>query len=200
MIREASVGIEKEGLVQVVLDRSVAPDDTLALTKSVMAGARNDFPDRSINLVVFDPLRQPILKARYRPGQGVRYEITHDRPDASRRGESESAPPTVRPGRDDPLARSGVTEADRKFANWAEEHGKAYLRYVEADLEHHGRLWFGVSREVRPADVPELTRSLLEGARKEFPRGDLVASVFDPEGERIGKAHLSAGGNITWEH
>jgi len=92
-----------------------------------------------------------------------------------------------------------VTEEDRKFALWAEEHGNSYLRYVEADLEKHGRLWFGVTREVKPADVPELTRSLLEGARKEFPRGDLVATVFDPEGERIGRAQLAADGKVRWE-
>ena len=64
------------------------------------------------------------------------------------------------------------------------------LRYVEADLERHGRLWFGITREVKPADVRPLTQSLLEGARKEFPSGDLVATVFDPDGERIGRAHL----------
>ena len=94
---------------------------------------------------------------------------------------------------------SGVTEADRKFAAWAEEHGRAYLSYVQADLERHGRLWFGVTREVKPDDVPQLTKSLLQGAQKEFPHRDLVATVFDPEGERIGKAHLGANGQVRWE-
>ena len=92
-----------------------------------------------------------------------------------------------------------MTEADRRFAAWAEEHGRAYLRYVQADLERHGRLWFGVTRDVKPADVPQLTQSLLEGAQKEFPRRDLVATVFDPEGERIGKAHLGTDGRVRWE-
>jgi len=92
-----------------------------------------------------------------------------------------------------------VTEADQKFAAWAEEHGRAYLRYVQSDLERHGRLWFGVTRETKPADVPDLTRSLLEGAMKEFPRRELVATVFDPEGEKIGKAHLGADGRLNWE-
>src|SRR4051812_13861113 len=50
MIAEATVGIEKKGLLRVVLDRSVAPEDTLELTKSLMAGARKDFPDRPITL------------------------------------------------------------------------------------------------------------------------------------------------------
>jgi len=201
MIQDVAVGVEKSGLIRLKLDRSVAPEDTLALTKSVMAGARKDFPDKAITLAVFDPAGAPILKARYKPGQGVNYQIAHEPPGSSApgRGPEPTSSPTVRQGGGDPLARSGVTEADRKFALWAEDHGKAYLRYVEADLEGHGRLWFGVTREVKPADVPELTRSLLEGARREFPKGELVANVFDPEGERIGRAHLAAGGKITWE-
>ena len=199
MIRDAAVGVEKSGMIRIKLDRSVAPDDTLDLIKSVMAGARKDFPDKPITLAVFDPAGAPILKARYKPGQGVNYQIAHDTHTPSARPEPDAPSPTVRQGGGDPLARSGVTEADRKFATWAEDHGKAYLRYVEADLERHGRLWFGVSREVKPADVPELTRSLLEGARREFPNGEIVANVFDPEGERIGRAHLAANGKINWE-
>jgi hypothetical protein len=193
MIARASVGIEKLGLLRVVLDRSVRPEDTLELTKSIMTGARKEFPDRPINLAIFDPGEEPILKARYRPGQGVRYEIAHQKPG--------SVPPDVPEGAGDgpSTSKSGVTEQDRKFAAWAEDHGRRFLRYVEADLERNGRLWFGVTREVKPADLPELTKSLLEGARQEFPRKDLVATVFDPEGERIGMAHLEAGGKVRWE-
>ena len=195
MVKAVAVAIEKKGQLRVEIDKSVAPDDTLDLTKSLMAGARKDFPDRPITLSLYDPKGEPILKARYKPGQGVNYQIAHD----TARREEETASPAAAAPSADPMTRSGVTEADRKFATWAEEHGKAYLRYVEADLEKHGRLWFGVTREVKPADVPELTKSLLEGARKEFPKGELVAKVFDPEGEPIGKAHLGTNGKITWE-
>jgi len=198
MLRKAAVGLEKRGVLRVELDQSVAPEDTLDLTKSLMAGARRDFPDRPITLSVYDPGGDPILTAHYRPGQGVQYQMAHGGASSSRR-DNEPAAEADRNAPADPLARSGVTEADRKFASWAEEHGRAYLRYVEADLEKHGRLWFGVTRDVKPEDVPELTKSLLQGAQKEFPRRDLVATVFDPEGERIGKAHLSADGRVRWE-
>jgi hypothetical protein len=198
MIRKAAVGIERRGDLRIELDQSVAPEDTLPLTKSILAGARKDFPDRPITLSVYDPAGAPILKARYRPGQGVHYQIAHGGPDAQKREAGRPAEPSGSEAAD-PLARSGVTEADRKFAAWAEEHGRAFLRYVQADLERHGRLWFGVTRDVKPADVPELTKSLLQGAQKEFPRRDLVATVFDPEGERIGKAHISADGRVRWE-
>jgi len=203
MIRKAAVGIEEAGKLKIELDRSVAPDDTLDLTKSLMAGARKDFPDKPITLAVYDPAGGLILRAIYKVGQGVNYQLAGD----SKSGPSRSNPDDSRPGeapappvaRSTDLNRSGVTEADRKFAEWAEGHGKAYLRYVEADLERHGRLWFGVTREVKPADVPNLTKSLLEGAHKEFPQGELAASVFDPEGNKIGKATLTRNGSIRWE-
>jgi len=198
MLRQAAVGLERRGVLRIELDQSVAPEDTLDLTKSIMAGARRDFPDRPITLSVYDPGGSPILKAHYRPGQGVQYQIAHEGA-TSPGSEGGPAPEKDRSTPADPLARGGVTEADRKFASWAEDHGRAYLRYVEADLEKHGRLWFGVTRDVKPADVPELTRSLLEGAQKEFPRRDLVATVFDPEGERIGKAHLGSDGRVRWD-
>jgi len=198
MFRKAAVGLDKRGVLRIELDRSVAPEDTLELTKSILAGAKRDFPDRPFTLSVFDPKGDPILNAHYRPDHGVQYQMAgggtaEPRHDGEQSQKKDPGAPT------DPLTRSGITEADRRFASWAEEHGRAYLRYVEADLEKHGRLWFGVTRDVKPADVPELTKSLLEGAQKEFPRRDLVATVFDPEGERIGKAHLGADGRVHWD-
>jgi len=85
-----------------------------------------------------------------------------------------------------------------KYARWAEQKGHDYLRYVEADLENHGRLWFGVTRAVKPADVRSLTKSMLEGARTEFPGRELTATVFDPEGEKIGVATLGTDGQVHW--
>jgi hypothetical protein len=198
MIRKAAVGLERRGELRIELDRTVAPEDTLDLTKNVLTGARRDFPDRPITVSVFDPDGAPILKARYRPGQGVHYQVVHDG-SAPPGQQDERASDTGPAATVDPLARSGVTDADRKFAAWAEDHGRAYLRYVQADLERHGRFWFGVNRDVKPGDVPELTSSLLQGAQKEFPRRDLTATVFDPEGERIGRAHLGADGRVRWE-
>ena len=195
MVREASVGIENKGIFQVVLDRSVAPEDTLELTKSLMAGARKDFPDRPITLSVFDPSKTLILKAHYRVGQGVSYQVAHDS-EAGKTNRLEDPEAASTTGQ--PATRSGSTAADRKFAEWAEDHGKSYLRYVEADLERHGRLWFGVTRDVQPDDVPNLTKSLLEGAHKEFPENKLTATVFDPDGEKIGTATLTRDGSIDW--
>jgi hypothetical protein len=57
----------------------------------------------------------------------------------------------------------------------------------------------GVTRDVKPVYVPELTRSLLEGAHREFPGQELVATVFAPDGERIGRAHLGSDGRVRWE-
>ncbi|MHC5538100.1 hypothetical protein ACYOEI_07710 [Singulisphaera rosea] len=198
LIKKAAVGLEKKGELRVEVSRSVAPDDTLPLTKSLMAGARKDFPDRPILLSVYDPEGQPILKAHFRPGEGVRYRIAHEGSPGNAAPHTQVPAPSQPPATDS-LQRGGVTERDKTFAAWAESHGKSLIRYVEADLERNGRLWFGVTRDVKPADVRPLTKSLLEGARKEFPKGELVATVFDPEGERIGKAHLERDGEVRWE-
>ena len=47
--------------------------------------------------------------------------------------------------------------------------------------------------------ILNLTRALLQGASKEFPRRTLVATAFDPYGERIGGARLESGGEVRWE-
>lgn len=194
MIKKAAVGLEKRGELKVEISRAVEPEETLTLTKSLMAGARKDFPDRSITLSLYDPQDAPILKARYRPGEGVHYQIA---PGKSQ-GQTPATTSTSKPA-GDPLTRGGVTERDQAFAAWAEMHGKSMLRYVEADLERHGRLWFGVTRDVKPEEVRPLTTSLLKGARREFPKEELVATVFDPDGERIGRAHLERDGDVRWE-
>jgi len=200
MIHDAAVGIERGGRFRVKLSSAAAPEDALPLTKSLLAGARKDFPDKPIILSVFDPSGQPILKARYRPNEGVKYKIAHSDKEIAEDAAPASAAPVSTPPAEDALSRGGVTARDQKFAAWAEGHGKPLLRFVESDLERHGRLWVGITREVKPEEVKPLTRSLLEGARKEFPDGgELVATVFDPDGEKIGKAHMAGGGDVRWE-
>jgi hypothetical protein len=202
MIRKAAVGIAERGELRVEISRAVSPEDTLPLTRSLMDGARKDFPNQPITLRLYDPSGAPILRAVYRPGEGVRYQIAHEGGGGGGSGGGLKAPapaPATSAAKGDALARGGVTDRDVKFAAWAEEHGRPLLRYVQADLERHGRLWFGITRDVKPADVRPLTASLLEGARKEFPRRDLTATVFDPDGQRIGRATLGPDGEVRWE-
>jgi hypothetical protein len=187
-VTEVAVGIERSGRMQVVLARQTAPEDTLPLTKGLVTGARKDFPDQPFTLVIFDPSKTPILKARFDPGQGVQYQVVQDAAGADEPASRVAGP----------VVNRAATDSDRRFADWAMNRGRDFLRYVEADLERHGRIWFGVTREVQPADVPKLTTSLLEGASTEFPRQELTATVFDPEGEKIGTATLGADGKVRW--
>lgn len=188
LVSDVAVTIERSARMQVVLTDLTAPEDTLPLTKGLMDGARKDFPDRPFTLTVFDPSKAPILKARFDPGQGVSYQLVQDAAAA----DAPAAPATG------PIANRSATEKDRRFADWAMDKGRDYLRYVEADLDRNGRLWFGITSKIEPDEVPELTKSLLEGARAEFPRRELTATVFDPEGEKIGKASLDADGQVNW--
>ncbi len=197
MLKAVAVGIERKNELRVELSEATAPEDTLPLTKGLLSGARKDFPGQPITVSVYDPTGEPILKAFYEPEEGVRYEVAQSK-DSPRRKSS-----STRPGGDASTAtrsapRGGLSDKDRQFADWAMNKGGDYLRYVEADLERKGRLWFGINRAVKPEDVPALTKSLLEGARTEFPRRELTATVFDPEGERIGNATLSRDGEIKW--
>jgi hypothetical protein len=194
MVKDVAVGIERRGLLQVVLGEQAAPEDTLPLTRSLIAGARKDYPGKAFAVAVFDPSESLILKAHYDPGQGVRYDLDgSDGPAGARAPEPDGRAPDA-PARPD---AGGIS--DDEFQRWAMEAGHGFLRYVESDLRRSGRVWFGVTREVAPADVPDLTRSLLEGARTEFPDRELTATVYDPEGERIGRATLGADGRVDWQ-
>jgi hypothetical protein len=197
MIKSVSVSLERKNVLRVELSEATAPEDTLPMAKSLLSGARKDYPDQPITVAVYDPTGAFIMKALYEPEEGVRYEVapskdspglttTSTRPAGDAGTASRSAP------------RGGLSDKDRKFADWAMSKAGDYLRYVEADLENKGRLWFGVTRAVKPDDVPALTKSLLEGARTEFPRRELSATVFDPDGERIGSATLGRDGDVKW--
>ena len=204
------VAVEGERHLKIKIRESVSPEDTLPLTKSLLAGARKDFPGELITVAVYDPAGKPILRARFRPGHGVDYEVAHAQGRDGRgfspsSGSVEGAAPKVGtpntpsiPTHEQPLARGGRTERDRKFATWAEQKGHDYLRFGESDIEENGRIWFGVTKAVKPDDVKDLTRSILQGAQKEFPRKELTATVFDPEGEKIGKAVLGRDGEVRW--
>ena len=197
MLKDVAVGLERKNVLQVELSEATAPEDTLPLTKGLLGGARKDFPGQPITVSVYDPTGEPILKAFYEPEEGVRYEVAQSK-DSPKRAASKAraAGDTSTAARSAP--RGGLSDKDRQFADWAMNKGGDYLRYVEADLDRKGRLWFGITRAVKPADVPGLTKSLLEGARTEFPSRALTATVFDPEGEKIGNATLSRDGEIKW--
>jgi hypothetical protein len=199
MVKAVAVGLERKHTFRVELGDEASPEDTLPLTKSLMKGATKDFPDQPITLAVYDPSGAPILKAHYRPGHDIRYEVAHaegrTRPKAGPSDEEFREAPAAPPAK---VHLGGATETDRRFAEWAMKTAPDYLRYVEPDLDRHGRLWLGITREVKPEDVKPLTKSLLEGARTEFPRKELAATVFDPDGERIGKATLDARGELVW--
>ena len=193
IVKKVAVGIERKGVMRVELGNSVDPEDVLPLTKSLVSGARKDFPGKAFTLSVYDPHDQPILKAHFRPDQGVHYEVAGAE-HAGSRTESTSG----YEGAAHALPPKGTTDKDRRFADWAMKTAPKYLRYVQADIEKRGRLWVGITRDVRPDDLPELTKSLLQGAHKEFPRRELTATVFDPEGENVGRATLSADGRVHW--
>lgn len=198
MLRGARVGVERKQLVEVKLDRSVPPEDTRELTKSLLSGIRKEFPGKPFRLKVFDPNGKGILTATYDPETGVQLRRgTENRQSAEDHTASNAPPPPAPdPNSADPSEKTGK---DREFEKWALGKAHQYLRYVDANLDREGKVWLGVTKETRPGDVKDLTRSLLEGAQQEFPRRELVATVFDPNGDKIGHATLSRDGSVDWK-
>lgn len=194
MIARASIGLERLGLLRLVLDRSASPEQVLGMTRKLLRAARKDYPERPISLALFDPGEEPILKARFRPGHGVRYEVVHRKPGEVQPGGEPSTIET--PGHDvASISTSGETDKDRIFAAWAAKQGGPRLRYVEANVERNGRLWIGLASDANPA---ELVKMIFDKAQDEFQREDLVAMAFDTEGRPVGKARVVSGGVIDW--
>ena len=63
MVRQAAVGVEREGKLRIQVDRSVSPEETLPLTKSILTGARKDFPGKAFTLDNFRSLAYDSLCA-----------------------------------------------------------------------------------------------------------------------------------------
>ena len=55
MIKAVSVSLERKNVLRVEVSEATAPEDTLPLTKSLLSGARKDYPDQPITVAVYDP-------------------------------------------------------------------------------------------------------------------------------------------------
>lgn len=193
LIRKADVGLDAQGRLQVVLERRVEPEDALGLCKDLLDGSSRSFPDRKIVLSMLGPANEPILQAYYRPWRGVRYRII---PDAA--ATSGAVPSSATPEVSNPLARSGVTEADTKFASSINLHIEILVQNVQADLDRHGRLWFSMPSGVASERVLPLVRHIVDEAHAQFPGREIKVTVFDSAGERIGEATFDLVDQLHW--
>ena len=90
-----------------------------------------------ITVSVYDPTGEPILKAFYEPQEGVRYEVAQTK-DSPRRTVASARPGVGATTAPRSAPRGGLSDKDRKFADWAMTKGGDYLRWLSAGLFNAG--------------------------------------------------------------
>lgn len=87
------------------------------------------------------------------------------------------------------LAR-GNSATGQDFGNWVVETSKGLIR--DAYVRDNNKLGVVISPEVRPAEVKDLSKSLAQGFRKNFPNQDLTVLMYAPDKKLILTARYDA--------
>jgi len=80
------------------------------------------------------------------------------------------------------LAR-GNSAIGQDFGNWVVETSKGLVK--DAYVRDNNKLGVVISSEVRPTEVKDLSRSLTQGFRKNFPEQDLTVLMYAPDKKLI---------------
>jgi hypothetical protein len=80
------------------------------------------------------------------------------------------------------LAR-GNSATGQDFGNWVVETSKGLVR--DAYVRDNNKLGVVISSEVRPTEVKDLSKSLAQGFRKNFPNQDLTVLMYAPDKKLI---------------
>lgn len=76
------------------------------------------------------------------------------------------------------LAR-GNSATGQDFGNWVVETSKGLVK--DAYVRDNNKLGVVISSEVRPTEVKDLSKSLAQGFRKNFPNQDLTVLMYAPD-------------------
>ncbi|NMG09289.1 hypothetical protein [Brasilonema sp. UFV-L1] len=77
----------------------------------------------------------------------------------------------------------GNTPTGQSFGNWVVQTSKGLI--TDAYVRDNNKLGIVISSQVSPNDVRLLTKSLLEGFRRNFPNQDLKVLVYAPDKKLI---------------
>jgi hypothetical protein len=80
------------------------------------------------------------------------------------------------------LAR-GNSAIGQDFGNWIVETSKGLIK--DAYVRDNNKLGVVISSDVRPSEVKDLSKSLTQGFRKNFPNQDLTVLVYAPDKKLI---------------
>jgi hypothetical protein len=93
-----------------------------------------------------------------------------------------SNPPVIARGAYAELER-GNTASGESFGNWVVQASKGLIQ--DAYVRDNNKLGVVISPKVRPNEVRELTKSLMQGFHKNFPDQDLKVLVYAPDKKLI---------------
>lgn len=80
------------------------------------------------------------------------------------------------------LAR-GNSASGQDFGNWVVTASQGLVK--DAFVRDNNKLGVVISSQVRPAEVKDLTKSLTQGFRKNFPNQDLTVLMYAPDKKLI---------------
>jgi hypothetical protein len=80
------------------------------------------------------------------------------------------------------LAR-GDSAPGQDFGNWVVQTSQGLIK--DAYVRDNNKLGVVISSQVRPGDVKDLSKSLTQGFRKNFPNQDLTVLVYAPDKKLI---------------
>jgi hypothetical protein len=77
----------------------------------------------------------------------------------------------------------GNTSPGQTFADWVVQTSKGLVQ--DAYVRDNNKLGIVISPKVRPNEVKDLTKSLVQGFRQKFPNQDLTVLVYAPDKKLI---------------
>ncbi|MFB2918100.1 hypothetical protein [Aerosakkonema funiforme] len=77
----------------------------------------------------------------------------------------------------------GSTSAGQKFGDWVVQTAKGIIQ--DAYVRDNNKLGVVISQQVRPNEVQNLARSLLQGFHKNFPNQDVSVLMYAPDKKLI---------------
>jgi hypothetical protein len=87
----------------------------------------------------------------------------------------------------------GNSTAGQKYGDWVVSAAKGLI--ADAYVRDNNKLGVVISQDVKPSDVKNLSKSLLQGFRQSFPNKDLKVLMYAPDKELILTANYNSKSN-----
>jgi hypothetical protein len=84
----------------------------------------------------------------------------------------------------------GNSTAGQEYGEWVVGAAKGLI--ADAYVRDNNKLGVVITQDVRPADVKDLSKSLLQGFRQSFPNKDLKVLMYAPDKELILTANYNS--------